>query len=355
MGFMPRRLAPFSTPGEGAFARRAVAALTFLVCTFLSGSAFAQRVVLIRPEGSDTLLAEAFTRVRAELLLQDFEVVVVTNEGSGSPESMADAASRESAFAAIKLTRRAGGRSADVWLADRVTGKTTLRSLELAGQSDAPSVLAVRTVDLLRSSLREFGPGSAPPPEVKGVVRGPLAPEIESFSAPSPSPFVLRVGAAALLQTTSPGAAYGPSLSLEHRFSPLVRGGLALAGPLLGASFQATGGRAFVRQELAAVEGTVIALDESPVELGVVAGVGVYHLEARAEVDPPLVARTDQVTSALASLGVELRLRFSTHLGAALGGQAMALAPRPGVAVGPDRVLYRLPLVRAGAGVTVDF
>ena len=43
------------------------------------------------------------------------------------------------------------------------------------------------------------------------------------------------------------------------------------------------------------------------------------------------------------------------HVGAALGGQAMAMAPRPGVAVGPDRVLFRLPLVRAGAGVTVDF
>lgn len=355
MVFMPRRPARSSKRGERRRARRAVSALTFLALALLTGSALAQRVVLVRPEGSDTLLAEAFTRVRAELLLQDFEVVVVASEGSGSPESIADAASRENAFAAIKLTRRAGGRSADVWLADRVTGKTTLRSLELAGQSDAPSVLAVRTVDLLRSSLREFGPGTAPPPEVKGVVRGPLAPEIESFTAAAPSAFVLRVGAAALFQTTEPGAAYGPGLSLERRFSPLFRGGLALAGPLLGASFQATSGRAFVRQELAALEGTVVVLDRASLELGVVAGLGVYHLEARAEVDPPFVARTDQVTSALASVGLELRFRFTTHVGAALGGQAMALAPRPGVAVGPERVIYHLPVVRAGAGVTVDF
>ena len=67
---------------------------------------------------------------------------------------------------------------------------------------------------------------------------------------------------------------------------------------------------------------------------------------------------------ALARLGEKDRhavvLRFFDgksfgEVGAALGGQAMALAPRPGVAVGPDRVLYRLPVVRAGAGVTVDF
>jgi hypothetical protein len=293
--------------------------------------------------------------VRAELLLQDFEVVVITTQGDGSPESIAKAASSEKAFAAIKLSRRADSRSADVWLADRVTGKTTLRSLELAGQSDAPSVLAVRTVDLLRSSLREFGPGRAPPPDVKGVERGPLSPEIESFAAPAPSPFVLRVGAAALLQTTEPGAAYGPNVAFEHRFSREFRAGVAVVGPLLGASYRATGGRAFVRQELAALEGTLVVLALDPLELGVVAGLGVYHLEARSEVDLPLVARTDQVTSALGSLGLELRVRFTSDVGAALGGQAMAMAPRPGVAVGPDRVLFRLPVVRAGAGVTVDF
>jgi hypothetical protein len=61
------------------------------------------------------------------------------------------------------------------------------------------------------------------------------------------------------------------------------------------------------------------------------------------------------VTSALGSLGLELRFRLTSHVGAALGGQAMAMAPRPGVAVGPERVLFRLPVVRAGAGVTVEF
>jgi hypothetical protein len=128
-----------------------------------------------------------------------------------------------------------------------------------------------------------------------------------------------------------------------------------VAGPLLGASYQATSGRAFVRQELAALEGTLVVLALDPLELGVIGGLGVYHLEARAEVNPPLVARSDQVTSALGSLGVELRFRLTSQVGTALGAQAMAMAPRPGVAVGPERVLFRLPVVRSGAGVTVDF
>jgi len=48
-------------------------------------------------------------------------------------------------------------------------------------------------------------------------------------------------------------------------------------------------------------------------------------------------------------------LALTDHLGLRVDGAAVALAPKPGVAVLDDRVLYRLPLLRASAGLTVSF
>src|SRR5262245_27204891 len=131
-----------------------------LAVLLLAPDALAQRVVLVRPPNSDAVVVEAFNRLRAELRLQSFDVVGLDADPAFvSPESVGEAATREDAFAAISIARRAGATSVDVWIADRVTGKTTLRTLALRRESDAPSVLAVRAVDLLRSSLREIPPG----------------------------------------------------------------------------------------------------------------------------------------------------------------------------------------------------
>ena len=55
-------------------------ALFFLLLA-VSPAALAQRVLLLRPPSDDPTLFEAFSRVRAELRLQDFEVSVLEWDG----------------------------------------------------------------------------------------------------------------------------------------------------------------------------------------------------------------------------------------------------------------------------------
>lgn len=319
-------------------------------------TASAQSVVLVRPEVSDKVLVEAFNRLRGELGSQSFEVIVVdAPEGASTPEAIDRLAQDKGAFAAISFTRRADTTTADVWIADRTTGKTTVRTLALTGVRDAPSVLAVRAVDLLRESLRELNSAEAPPPEVAHVDRRPVPPAVRAFVQSEPPPWRLRLEGTALVETGRVGAGYGVGLALSRRLSERFRAGLALAGPLIGASYRDTNGKASIRQELAWVELDANAYRAGPFAVAGVLGAGVYHLDARAQVEPPLVSRENQVTTFLSSLGLLLELRATDAVSAHAGVAALALAPRPGVAIADERTLFHEPLVRAYAGMEVDF
>ncbi|HTQ06752.1 MAG TPA: hypothetical protein VMI54_23005 [Polyangiaceae bacterium] len=319
-------------------------------------TAFAQSVVLVRPETSDEVLVEAFNRLRGELGAQHFEVIVVdAPEGASTPEAIDRLAQDKGAFAAISFTRRADTTTADVWLADRTTGKTTVRTLALTGVPDAPSVLAVRSVDLLRESLRELDSEKAPPPEVVHVDRRPVPPAVRAFARSEPPPWRLRLEGTALDETAGIGTGYGVGLALSRRLSQRFRAGIALAGPLIGASYRSTNGTASVRQELAWLELELTAYESGPFVLAGVLGAGAYHLEARSEVEPPLVSRQKDLTSFATNLGVLLELHATEAVSVEAGAAALALTPRPGVAIAEQRTLFREPLLRAYAGMGVDF
>jgi hypothetical protein len=321
-----------------------------------SSAASAQSVVLVRPELSDKVLVEAFNRLRGELGAQRFEVILMdAPAGASTPEAIDRLAQDKGAFAAISFTRRADTTTADVWIADRTTGKTTVRTLALTGVRDAPSVLAVRAVDLLRESLRELESEQAPPPEVVHVDRRPVPPAVRAFVHTEPPAWRLRLEGTALAGTGRVGVGYGVGLALSRRLSERFRAGLALAGPLIGGSYRDTNGTASVRQELAWLELDVTAYRTGPFELTGAVGAGVYHLDARSQVEPPLVSRENQVTSFAASLGLLLELHASETVSLHAGAAALALAPRPGVAIAEERTLFHEPLVRAYAGMGVDF
>src|SRR5690606_37139945 len=44
----------------------------------------------------------------------------------------------------------------DIWISDRVTGTTVKRTIRPGTGSDGPSILAVRALELLRSTLRSY-------------------------------------------------------------------------------------------------------------------------------------------------------------------------------------------------------
>src|SRR5690348_6277216 len=84
---------------------------------FVAAPASAQRIVLLRPRTTDPALAEAFGRLKGELLTYDFEVVVLeAGDVTPTPPELARAAERARAVASISLVRSAGLATADVWI-----------------------------------------------------------------------------------------------------------------------------------------------------------------------------------------------------------------------------------------------
>lgn len=317
--------------------------------------ASAQSVVLVRPPEGDRVLLEAFNRLRAELALQSFEVVVADPpRDMGTPEAVEQLARDNTAFAAISFTRRADTTTADVWIADRATGKTTVRTLALRGTQDAPSVLAVRSVDLLRESLRELGP-EPPPPDVVNVDPRPVPEAVRKWVKPSPPPWRLQLEGTALGGVSGLSLAYGVGVALSYRVTDRLRFGIGAAGPLVGGTYSASTGKATAHQELGWVELLLAAYQTERLRLGGSLGAGVYHLTARSEVTPPYAPKSDDVLSALGSVGAFIDVYPASAVALTAGLSALALTPRPGVAVGPEQTVFSQPLFRVALGMGVDF
>src|SRR6266498_583506 len=191
--------------GRGRFSAAMVGLGIFLFALV----SHAQRVVLLRPADVDAVLVEAFNRLHAELRLQHFEVTIVdANVEARSPDALEEAAKRADALATISFVRHGSKTKVDVWLADRVSGKTTIRTIEPPGGTDVPNVLAIRAVDLLRTSLREFG-GEPPPPDVVGVVATPPPDSVRALVAPPRPTWEIRAEGILLWDGPSFGAALG--------------------------------------------------------------------------------------------------------------------------------------------------
>jgi hypothetical protein len=316
--------------------------------------ASAQRVLLVRPPEADTTLSEAFNRLRAELTLNAFEVAVLeAPDHVISADALEIEAQRANALAGVALTRDVGGATADVCVADRVTGKRTQRRLAVGGTAEAPRVLAVRAVDLLRASLRELPPGERPPVDVIGVAAEPPPPALRAWSAPRPR-WELRA-AGDVLGAGRFGPAFGASIVLLFRPVPRLGVGLALLGPLIGARYDATTGGATIRQELALARGSWNILPAGAWRLGPIVGAGVYHLQAQGEVEPPLRAKSAGMFSfaCTGGLDVELGLTHVVSLGASV--EALLFTPEPVVAVDTSQGNARQPLLLASLGLGVAF
>ncbi len=307
--------------------------------TSISRFAAAQRVLLAQPSAADSTLFEAFGRLRAELELQAFEVVVLEERAAPtSADELERAAQARAVFAAIALQRDDGGTTAEVLIVDRVTGKSTTRKLLIDQSLNGPTLLAVRAADLLRASLVEFAPGERPPKEVVGVESAPPPPEVVQFARKTPRVEV-RAGGVTLLTPTL-GYGIGPFLGLSFRPVERLALGLEFCGPLHGAKFESINGVASVRQEFALVHASWNlsgATSGRRWEWGPVLGAGAYHLSATSVVSPPLVSRIDDFWSLIGSAGVGARYFFdrSVNLGAHAG--ALALLPRPAIAVDDQR------------------
>ncbi|HVU03067.1 MAG TPA: hypothetical protein VHE30_15005 [Polyangiaceae bacterium] len=297
------------------------------------------RVAVVEGASADPLVSEATTRVRAELAEAGFDVAVVPGSADRSPREQVEAAGLDPPpVATLALFRSGTAAAADVWVADRITGKTLVRHVDVQDvRGDrAARVLAVRTVELLRASLLEAtdeaAPGepstpAAPPPRVPvDVVRWMEAPRASR-------PFVrAEVGAGMLVGFPGSPPAFAPVARFGWGTeSAAVR--VSVVAPAIGAEVSAPGGSATLRQELALLEFTGGFPARGPWAVVGSAGAGVSHVFADGSAEAPLVAHRGESFTGAFAFGVGGLLRFGERVGLLADLEAVLLAPRVSVLV----------------------
>lgn len=318
------------------------------------------RVVLVTDETDDAVVREAATRLDAELGAAGFEVVRIARPPGADLRAVMERTARATrAFAAAAISRSAAGTTADLWIVDRVTRKTVVRAVEVDGPA-APSVLAVRAVELLQASLLEAttplpraAPNNARAPSLSTPEATPE--DVARWMAPAGARrgmldgFSLEAGAVVLQSTGGVGPALGPALRFSFGApsgeaaarSPFPQGlaaRLTLAGPALGPALRGASGSVSVRQELAALE-LVHALELGSRLVPVLsAGAGAHHLRAEGAPRAPYASAGGDVWSFMASAGVGAAFRITERAALLLDVHALFLQPRPVVALAGERL-----------------
>ncbi|WP_437818485.1 hypothetical protein [Sorangium sp. So ce1078] len=327
-------------------------------------AAAASRVVIVEGDTDDPLVREAATRLRAELGAAGFEVVRVPRGREGDARAALErAALDEGAFAAAAIFRSRAGATADLWIVDRVTQKTVVRTVEVAGAA-APSVMAVRAVELLQASLLEANllSSRAPPEGAAGGARAAVPEDVQRWMAPvrrqagaDPAVgrpgmlagFGVEAGLAALLSAGGIGPALGPALRLSYGAGAGSGGGalpaglaarLTFAGPALGPALEGALGTVSVRQEMALLEAVWALETGTAVSPVLSAGVGGFHLFISGDPLPPLRSATGEVWSIAATLGGGAGLRLTERAALLLDVHAVFAEPRAVVTLGGERL-----------------
>ncbi|WP_437490633.1 hypothetical protein WME75_14070 [Sorangium sp. So ce1014] len=330
-------------------------------------AAAASRVVIVEADADDPLVREAATRLRAELGAAGFEVVRVPRARRGDAHDARDALERaaqdEGAFAAAAIFRSRAGATADLWIVDRVTQKTVVRTVEVSGAA-APSVMAVRAVELLQASLLEANLLStrAPPEGAAGGERVAVPDDVRRWMAPvrrqaGADPAAARAGMlagvgveaglVALLSADGIGPALGPALRLSYGAGAGGGGGalpaglaarLTFAGPALGPALEGVLGTVSVRQEMALLEAVWALETGTAVSPVLSAGLGGFHLFISGDPLPPLRSATGEVWSIAATFGGGAGLRLTERAALLLDAHAIFAEPRAVVTLGGERL-----------------
>ncbi len=278
--------------------------------------------------------------MRSELLAAGFEVLTIADP-AGDPTLLEAIAQRTDSSAAISVVQPPGNLAADVWISDRVTGKTLLRHVRPERVApEAPSIIAIRAVELLRASFLELN--EAHPPRGEATA----APALRAWVAPPPVATVVADRAAdagdlARSRWSFAASAAGiggpgglpvglaPAVSVSWRASSVWAGELFALGPALG-TVETSVGNAKLDQELFAsrvrFEMVTARTRFTPFLVG---GFGVYHLGARGAASEPYVASSGHAWAGLAIGGLGLSAWLSRSIGLVAEIDALVMAPRP--------------------------
>lgn len=276
-------------------------------------------VILVRPPSDRADLAEAPTRIRAELEAAGFAVETVDGDPSLEPREQLRQIERQSTrdpapVATIVLADAAAGMAADIWVADRRGDKTTVRRIDIAATAQAPSILAVRTVELLRASLLETAPASAPAPTTEPSRPSETATEEAQLrQTRDGSEWLLDLGASGLFGFDRLGPSFGPQLRLAYDLGG-VSLALGLAAPWFGPWEHTAQGDARLQPTLLRARTAFELAGSDSMSLHATLAAGAALVQAQADARAPATGHETLHASAVTSLGIEGEWHASRQL-----------------------------------------
>jgi hypothetical protein len=335
---------------------RRLASVVSALCALLWGAeALAATVVIVRPANSSPAMAETVVRIHGELMSSGFDVEIVdgaslTASGKAQAQDLLEKlAEQRRAEAVVAIVGDVAPNSVEVQVVDKVTGKSVIRRLPFEPQSErAPQTLAIRAIELLRSSFLEIrlAPGerrdqkaAAPSPT---VVRFVAMDDVKA----RPERLGIEVGAAAVMGFDGVGAALLPVVRFDWAFTPRFLGEITLGGLGTRSTVEAGLDSAEVAQEYGLAGGCYRWRVDATVQPFFSLALGALHTSVEGRANAPNLSQSDQTWSLLLDGGfgtwVSLRDRFhlavaahlqmaEPYLGVRFAGSVVATSARPNV------------------------
>lgn len=317
--------------------------ITLMLCFIVApvdASATRPKVVIVRPAGR--MPVEASMRIEGELTAAGFQTSVVVRDGEFDARSEVESAAREhAADAALSIVDVEKQRVVDVWVADRVTGKTLVRRLQVSSTEDqASKAMALQIVELLRASFLELllepSPDTASPPR-----EPPRA--VSSWASDGlrrrPRTFGLEAGPSVLHSFSG----VPPNLGAVVRVSERLGARFAVRASFFASVGRATvtrpAGTAAINQAAAVAElvgavGSVDALFRPTASVGL----GVHRVDLEGRGRAPYTGMSQVGWGLAASFGLGLQVRLAPRVGLCAEALAGLMFPRPELRIAGERV-----------------
>jgi len=294
----------------------------------------AASVVIVRPANTPPVMVETLVRLRGELISAGFETEIVDGgAGAGAAgESRArleQLAARRGADAVVAIVGDVSPDSVEVWVIDKVTGKSVVRRVPFEpGAARASETLALRAIELLRSSFLEIdlaahdrrnqsdanaAAAAAPPAAVVHFMEADRL-------ARHPETFGVEVGGAALVSLDGVGPALLPLVRFDWSLRSWFLVQAALAGLGTRPTVEGGAGSAQVAHAYGLLGGSFRFRAGAGLRPFATLSAGVLHTAVEGRADAPNQGRGVAQWSFLvdAGLGALLRLpdRFTLSLAA---------------------------------------
>jgi len=319
-------------------------------------AAAAPKVILLRPRSVPAAVSEALVRLQAELRVEGFDAQVTDVDlGQDVRASLEKVAPTMAATAVVAVVQASDPGSAELWVVDRVTGKTVVRRVHADPKAARiAEVLSVRAVELLRASFLELAITSRPAPDVVEVPLPP-APVVTRFvtepleEAEPDWTWAVEAGGGGVgaIQGASAGTTmlgeFLPVARVQRAFGPRLCARISFAGLGTQAHVDMPGGYADVSQTIGLVEALVRFRRGRRLEPVLSIGAGFLRVSAEGHEMAPYIGGNAWRLSAAGDVGAGMRLPLRQRR-VELGVEIHALFAEPY----PVVRFFQMEVARAG-------